>query len=209
MGMKLSSGFAHLLGKASRAEDDDEEKKDAKKSRADDDDPDRDDDKSRRADEDDDQDDDDDKKESKKSRAEDDDESDEDSKRGKKSKSRSKAEADDEDEDDEDDEDDESDDKKEGRRAERARCAAIFKSKAASGRPDLAAQLAFGTNLSVKEARAIMGTVGPISMVRGISILDRMAAHGQTTLGPDSGAAAGSVSSTAAAILAAVKKVGH
>jgi hypothetical protein len=82
----------------------------------------------------------------------DDDEKDEGAKKAKGSK------ADDEDAEDEDD-DDEMRGKSaaaSARRRERARCAAIFGSKAAGRNPVLAANLAFNTNMTRKEALAVL-----------------------------------------------------
>lgn len=87
------------------------------------------------------------------------DEDDDGDKKGKKAK---KAKA--EDEDAEDDEDKEDRDVEmrgnsplaKARRREQARCAAIFASKAAAGNPALAANLAFKTRMSRKEALAVL-----------------------------------------------------
>src|SRR5450830_281825 len=70
-----------------------------------------------------------------------------------KSKAKSKAKADDDGEDDADAEDDDGDEKeKAARRTERARCKAIFSCTAAGVRPDMAAHLAFNTNMKSKAA---------------------------------------------------------
>lgn len=168
--------FAHLLGlkkKASEEEDDDKEKsKKAKSRRAEEE---RDDEEDAEDDDDrEDMEDDDDREPD----AEDDDD---DKEKGKKAKSR-RAE-----EDDEDAEEDENRDVKKGRRAERKRCAAIFGSKHAAGRPDMAAQLAFNTRMSAREAidtLATMGTVAP--QPQGRKSLDaRMRESEQARLGPD------------------------
>ncbi|MEQ9852689.1 hypothetical protein ABRP57_09665 [Pectobacterium aroidearum] len=166
--------FAHLLGlkkKASEEEDDDKEKgKKAKSRRAEeerDDEEDAEDDDDREDMEDDDRDPD----------AEDDDD---DKEKGKKAKSR-RAE-----EDDEDAEEDENSDVKKGRRAERKRCAAIFGSKHAAGRPDMAAHLAFNTSMSASEAidtLATMGAVAPVKSPR--ASLDERMQDEKVRLGPD------------------------
>lgn len=102
-------------------------------------------------------------------------------KRGKKAKGED---GDDEDVDAEDDDSDvdaeEPEDDKEaksfraGRAAERKRCAAIFASPAAAGRPDLAATLAFGTNQTSAEAIAVLGAANtPLGRSRTLD--DRMA----------------------------------
>lgn len=54
---------------------------------------------------------------------------------------------------------DEDDKEKAARTRERARCAAIFGSKAAGSRPDLAAHLAFNTSMSASEAIGMLGAV--------------------------------------------------
>jgi len=167
--------FAHLLGlkkKASEEEDDDKEKsKKAKSRRAEeerDDEEDAEDDDDREDMEDDDREPD----------AEDDDD---DKEKGKKAKSR-RAE-----EDDEDAEEDENRDVKKGRRAERKRCAAIFGSKHAAGRPDMAAHLAFNTRMSAREAIDTLATVGAVApQPQGRKSLDaRMRESEQAQLGPD------------------------
>lgn len=101
--------------------------------------------------------------------------------KGKKAKSR-RAE-----EDDEDAEEDENRDVKKGRRAERKRCAAIFGSKHAAGRPDMAAQLAFNTRMSAREAIDTLATMGAVAPhPQGRKSLDaRMREAEQTRLGPD------------------------
>lgn len=167
--------FAHLLGlkkKASEEEDDDKEKsKKAKSRRAEerDDEEDAEDDDDREDMEDDDD---------REPDAEDDDD---DKEKGKKAKSR-RAE-----EDDEDAEEDENRDVKKGRRAERKRCAAIFGSKHAAGRPDMAAHLAFNTRMSAREAIDTLATVGAVApQPQGRKSLDaRMRESEQARLGPD------------------------
>lgn len=101
--------------------------------------------------------------------------------KGKKAKSR-RAE-----EDDEDAEEDENRDVKKGRRAERKRCAAIFGSKHAAGRPDMAAHLAFNTRMSAREAIDTLATMGAVSpQPQGRKSLDaRMRESEQARLGHD------------------------
>ncbi|MEN4910784.1 hypothetical protein [Erwinia amylovora] len=174
------SKFAHLMGfkkKASEDEDDDKEKgKKAKSRRAEeerDDEEDAEDDDDREDMEDDDD------------RDPDDDDEDKTSKKSKKAWSRH-AEGDEDDTDAEEDEDENRDVKK-GRRAERKRCAAIFGSKHAAGRPDMAAHLAFSTRMSSREAINTLATMGAVPAVssKRLSLDDRM--HGeQVRLGPDS-----------------------
>lgn len=168
--------FAHLLGlkkKASEEEDDDKEKsKKAKSRRAEEE---RDDEEDAEDDDDrEDMEDDDDREPD----AEDDDD---DKEKGKKAKSR-RAE-----EDDEDAKEDENRDVKKGRRAERKRCAAIFGSKHAAGRPDMAAHLAFNTRMSAREAIDTLATVGAVApQPQGRKSLDaRMRESEQARLGPD------------------------
>lgn len=169
------SKFAHLMGfkkKASEDEDDDKEK--GKKA------------KSRRAEEERDDEEDAEEEDDREDMEDDDDsdpdaEEDDDKERGKKAKSR-RAE-----EDDADAKEDENRDVKKGRRAERKRCAAIFGSKHAAGRPDMAAHLAFNTRMSAGEAigtLATMGAVAPAKTAR-VSLDSRMQSE-QVRLGPDS-----------------------
>lgn len=141
----LASGasFAHLLGRGNAAktkaedddkdkEDDDKDKKDDKKDKDDEDDDDK---KAVTDDEDDAEDEKDDKT------AATDDEDKDAASRGKSRKAKK-------------DEDEEDEDAKASaiRGRERARCAAIFATTAAAKRPDIAAHLAFGTNLSAGAA---------------------------------------------------------
>ncbi|MDP8798311.1 hypothetical protein QZQ15_09930 [Serratia marcescens] len=168
--------FAHLLGlkkKASEEEDDDKEKsKKAKSRRA----------EEERDDEEDAEDDDDrEDMEDDYDREPDAEDDDGDKEKGKKAKSR-RAE-----EDDEDAEEDENRDVKKGRRAERKRCAAIFGSKHAAGRPDMAAHLAFNTRMSAREAIDTLATVGAVApQPQGRKSLDaRMRESEQARLGPD------------------------
>lgn len=151
--------FAHLLGlKKKASEEEDDDKEKSKKA------------KSRRAEEE--------RDDDREPDAEDDDD---DKEKGKKAKSR-RAE-----EDDEDAEEDENRDVKKGRRAERKRCAAIFGSKHAAGRPDMAAHLAFNTRMSAREAIETLATVGAVApQPQGRKSLDaRMRESEQARLGPD------------------------
>ncbi|MET4860345.1 hypothetical protein [Morganella morganii] len=170
--------FAHLLGrgKKAKASEEDEDKKVRKA-------------KGRKAE-------DDEQEES----AEDDEpesEDQDDEKQGRKAKKAKKAEGDDDDpgaEDDEnaegDDEDAEDDDEnkdvKKGRRAERKRCARIFGSKAAAGRPDMAAHLAFNTRMSSSEAISTLKAMGAVQPVTQRASLDsRMREEQQVRISPD------------------------
>lgn len=176
--------FAHLigLGKKARASEEDEDKKVRKA-------------KGRKAEEDErdeDAEDDEDRE-----NAEDQD----DEKQGRKAK---KAEDDDDDADAEGDEedaedDDENKDVKKGRRAERKRCARIFGSKAAAGRPDMAAHLAFNTRMSSSEAISTLKAMGAVQPPTQRASLDsRMRAEQQVRISPDAQApAAGSAAALA------------
>lgn len=75
---------------------------------------------------------------------------------------------------------------KKGRRAERKRCAAIFGSKHAAGRPDMALT-AFNTRMSAREAIDTLATVGAVApQPQGRKSLDaRMRESEQARLGPD------------------------
>lgn len=148
-----AASFSHLAGigrtpVAARADDDDDRRPDDDKD-------------SRRAEDDDDEDK---KTDGKKGRrAEDDDDKDRDGDEDKKTDSKKGRRADDGD----DDDGDEDSDKEEmrgrstvasARARERGRCAAIFLSRHAAGNPAMAAQLAFGTKLSRKEAIAVLAS---------------------------------------------------
>lgn len=165
--------FAHLIGRKAKAtEEDDEKTRKAKGRRVEDD------DEEENAENDDpESEDQDDEKEGRKA---------------KKAKSKKAEDDDDEDPDAEDDDEDAEDDEdnkdvKKGRRAERKRCARIFGSKAAAARPDMAAHLAFNTNLSSSEAistlRAMGSTPAPQSNRRSLDA--RMREEEQVRLGQD------------------------
>ncbi|NHB89602.1 MULTISPECIES: hypothetical protein [Photorhabdus] len=173
---KLS--FAHLLGiKKSASEDDDdkEKSKKAKSRRAEEEDRDEED----AEDEDDDTKADEDDKDDPDAEEDDDKDKDKSSKKGKKAKSRRA------DDDDDDADAEENDDKEEGRRAERKRCAAIFGSKHAAGRPDMAAHLAFNTRMSAREAISTLALTGSATAPRRASLDERMQQAQQVRLGPD------------------------
>lgn len=85
----------------------------------------------------------------------------------------------DEEGDDEDEEDNEDPKAKAARKRERARCAAIFATKAAANRPDLAAHLAFNTSLPRSEAKALLKASAQGSTQRGGVLADAMAQFGQ------------------------------
>lgn len=170
------SKFAHLMGfkkKASEDEDDDKEK--GKKA------------KSRRAEEERDNEEDAEEEDDREDMEDDDDsdpdaEEDDDKEKGKKPKSRRAEEDDDADA----EEDDENLDVKKGRRAERKRCAAIFGSKHAAGRPDMAAHLAFNTRMSASEAIGTLATMGAVAPAKTTRVsLDARMQSEQVRLGPD------------------------
>lgn len=171
------SKFAHLMGfkkKASEDEDDDKEK--GKKA------------KSRRAEEERDDEEDAEEEDDREDMEDDDDsdpdaEEDDDKGKGKKAKSRRAEEDDDADA----EEDDENRDVKKGRRAERKRCAAIFGSKHAAGRADMAAHLAFNTRMSASEAIGTLATMGAVAPAKAARVsLDARMQSEQVRLGPDS-----------------------
>jgi hypothetical protein len=172
--------FNHLLGRgASASEDDEDDKQKSKKakSRAEED------DKDKEDAEDDDQDDD----------------KDDDKKEGKKAKSSRADDSDDDDDDadaeeDDEDDDEEKDKKKDAKKAERDRCARIFASKHAAGRPSLAASLAFNTPLSAKAAIAVLASSG-LEVPAGRKSLDaRMQELPSVTIGSDGDAGGQSTS---------------
>ncbi|MGO2306681.1 MAG: hypothetical protein ACTH5W_18470 [Providencia sp.] len=163
--------FAHLIGRKAKAtEEDDEKTRKAKGRRAEDD------DEEENAENDDPE-----------SEEQDDEEK---GRKAKKAKSK-KADDDEEDPDAEEDEDAEDDDDnkdvKKGRRAEQKRCAQIFGSKAAAGRPDMAAHLAFNTSLSASEAISTLKAMGSATAPQsnGRSLDARMREEEQVRLGQD------------------------
>lgn len=172
--------FAHLLGRAPSAstEDDEDDKEKSKKARKAEDDKDK-----ESAEEDEDEDGkDDDKKEGKKAKADDGDNDDD---------------ADAEDEDDEDQ--DEKKDVKKGRKAERDRCATIFASEHAAGRPALAASLAFNTSMPAKAAINVLAGAG-LETSNGRQSLDaRMQSVPNVKIGPDGSPEGKSASANAVA----------
>ena len=144
----------------------------------------------------------------------DDDDDEEDDVPAKKSKKSKKASSDDDNQEDDDDSEKAEDDDsakavKAARNFERARCAAIFASPAAGIRPDMAAHLAFTTNMSSASAIAMLEVAakGGSAQSDKKSLANRMASV-QT---PNPGANAGSPSANpsqalAQQILAAGKK---
>lgn len=115
-------------------------------------------------------------------------------KKGKKKPADDEGDDDQEDRDDEDGEDENEDEQEEengkarkaaakARRAERARCATIFASPSAAHHVELAAKLAFTTDLSASAARAILETA-PVPTKGKSGLGDRMAETKQPNLGP-------------------------
>lgn len=125
---------------------------------------------------------------------------------GKKAK---KARADDKDSDGEDDEKEDGPSARAGAMRERRRCAAIFGSRHASGRPDLAAHLAFNTNMSAAEAIGTMKTLvgGEKAGARSArsTLADRMQSESVPNPGQGASAPTGP-KGLAAAMIAASKK---
>jgi hypothetical protein len=200
MRTKLTAPFAHLLGLAASAEDDNEKDKNGRRAEEDDDKDEKDKDgKARRAEDDKDKDD-----EAKGGGAEEDDEKDKDD---DKSSRRAKGENDDEDMEDDEDEMRGNSAAAKARRRERARCAAIFGCKAAGVRPDVAATLAFSTNMSRTEAIAVLASTAAGAEPRRRGLDDRMASLKTPVAGVDGGASApAGMSPVAAAIVAAGEK---
>lgn len=134
-----------------------------------------------------------------------DDESDEDY--AKRMEELDKKEADDE-EPDPDAEDDSGESEKEmaARAKERARCAAIFGSKAAAGRPDVAAHLAFATDMSANQAIGLLnsfaaGAAAPAPKRQSLG--SRMANVQVPNVGASAPAARGGAASSAANMILA------
>lgn len=167
---KLS--FSHLLGRKAKAAEEEEEKARKAKIRQEEDDRDE--------------------------KAQDDENQDDEDKQGRKSKKAKKATDDDEEPDAEEDdgdtdgddedaeEEDDNKDVKKGRRAERQRCARIFSSPYATGRPDMAAHLAFNTPLSSAAAIHTLKMMGAVQApATRVSLDSRMRAEQQVRIGSD------------------------
>ncbi|WP_392563210.1 hypothetical protein RHO12_12710 (plasmid) [Orbus sturtevantii] len=101
-----------------------------------------------------------------------------------------------EDGDDDNDDGGEEDKKEQGKKAERQRCAKIFSSPHAAGRADMAAHLAFNTNLSAKEAVGILASMPASSTSSRQSLDERMAQVGNYVVGADSKKSASGVNDT-------------
>jgi hypothetical protein len=128
---------------------------------------------------------------------------DEEDKKDKSSKKSKKADGGD---DDDDDAEDDSDDAKAARQSERARCKAIFADASAGVRPDLAAHLAFNTNMSAPEAVSLLATAAT-GGTKGRNLADRMTTARVPNVGVDAEAPTGnSAATTAARIIAAGAK---
>ena len=105
--------------------------------------------------------------------------------------------------------DDEDDKEKAARKSERARCAAIFASASAGARPDMAAHLAFNTDMSASAAVDMLSAISAGSAVQPRGLASRMAAVSTPNVGasaPAGKGAAGGASGTAAMIIEAGKK---
>lgn len=130
---------------------------------------------------------------------------------GKKAK---KARADDGDDGDGNDDEEDGASARAGAMRERRRCASIFGSRHAAGRPDLAAHLAFNTNMSASEAIGTMKTLvgGEKAGARSArsTLADRMRAESVPNPGQGTSAAPTGPKGLAAAMIAASKKAqGH
>lgn len=92
-------------------------------------------------------------------------------------------------------------------RATLARCEAIFTSPHATGRPDVAASLAFRSKLSADEAADVMESMGPVSSRRE-NLTEKMAKVPNPEVGVDGGPAASDSKATTLAnrIIAAGEK---
>ncbi|MDB5853284.1 MAG: hypothetical protein JWR22_1325 [Herminiimonas sp.] len=102
--------------------------------------------------------------------------------------------------------DDEEKDKA-ARQSERARCAAIFACEAAGSRPDMAAHLAFNTDMTVDAATEMLKTISAGHVGKTRSLANRMAEVQTPNVGTEAGAApaADSPQGVAARIVAAGK----
>ena len=105
--------------------------------------------------------------------------------------------------------DDESEEAKAARKAERARCAAIFGTKAAASRPDMAAHLAFETGMKASAAIKMLGAIAA-GQPKGASLASRMATVKQPIVGSevprDSAPQSSAAAATAKAIVAAAAR---
>ena len=210
--MAAALPFAHLLGMAPRAAKADDDSDDDSAQHADE----SDEDYAKRMEDEDDED-----FDKKGAKAADDEDGDgDDDNKESKSKAKSKAAADegDDDVDKEDDtdkkgkkakkaEEPEDDKQKAARASERARCAAIFKCDAAGVRPDVAAHLAFETDMSASAAVSMLKTVAAGGTAKPAGLASRMSSVKAYNVGADSAAApaAGSSGDAAARIIAAGK----
>ena len=185
--------FAHLLGISAKAEEEDDKKKrddetdDEYAKRMEDD------EEAKKAEEEDKKEDDSDSSK----KAEDETDKDEKDKKAKKAKSEDDGEV---------DEENDKEKEKAARKSERARCRAIFASEAAGSRPDVAAHLAFDTDMTIDAAVALLKVTASGQSARS-GLSSRMSSVNLPSLGTDAaGPAPGSAGSVAAGILAAGKK---
>ena len=127
--------------------------------------------------------------------------------KAKSGKNRSEREEDDDgDEDTDEDEDEDGDGRRMAVSQERARCRAIFAHPAAAGRADLAAHLAFDTELTAEQAIGTLQLSGKPSGSLAGSLASRMRDTAIPSVGPDAPAAA-STASPHAFVLATLAKV--
>ena len=101
---------------------------------------------------------------------------------------------------------------KASRKSERARCAAIFGSKAAAARPDMAAHLAFETDMSAEDSIKMLGAIAA-GQPKPNGLSSRMASVAVPVVGanggpgaPDVTTAAGASAVAANAIIAAARR---
>lgn len=111
---------------------------------------------------------------------------------------------------DDNEDDDAADEEKEkaARQSERARCAAIFNCEAAGLRPDVAAHLAFTTDMSAADAISMLTTVATGKAAKAGGLASRMSTVNVPKVGADAvpGPAANSPQGIAAFVAAAAKK---
>lgn len=98
---------------------------------------------------------------------------------------------------------DDSEEAKAARKAERARCAAIFGTKAAAARPDMAAHLAFETSMKASAAIKMLGAIAA-GHPKGASLASRMSSVDQPRVSSDLPRDAQPQASTAAATAKAI-----
>ena len=127
--------------------------------------------------------------------------------KGKKSRSK-KAKVEDDDEPAAEEPEDEAEAKafRAGFAAANKRASAIFRSASAGARPDMAAQLAFGSSVTAAEAVGILNTAAVPTPERGSRLDDRMSERNEPRPGADGGRSAGSGKPSFVDRMAAAKK---